>query len=197
MRDLAEKPGFIATIQADLGQFAIYSAGLMRQRTGLVRSLSMLLTPTMMCCLLHRLAHACHQRDLSVLARLVALLNLIIHKIDIDPAAAIGPGLYIPHPAGVVFHACAGPRLTLYSRAVVVPRGFGRGQTAAPQLGAEVTVGANAVVSGAVLIGDRAFVGAGSTIAKNVPAAAYVLDRPQQRLSKKPASPEVSTGKAG
>jgi serine O-acetyltransferase len=173
--------GMRLALRADLRQFATYSAGLMRQRTGWVRTISLLLSPPMLCCLLHRIAHACHRRNWHVLARVASRINHVVHRVDIDPGSMIGPGLYIPHPVGVVFHGHAGAGLTLYSRAVVVPAGHGRGVVNAPQLGNEVTVGVNAVVSGPVRIGHRAFVGSNAAIARDVPDRAYVLERPQQR----------------
>ena len=47
-----------------------------------------------------------------------------------------------------------------------------------PTIGNNVTVNANAVVIGAISIGDNAIIGAGSVVTKNVPADSVVVGNP-------------------
>ncbi len=141
--------------------------------------MSILLTPPLACCLLVRLAHAAHRRGWLRVGRLLALTNAVIHKADVDPASVIGPGLYIPHPPGIVFRGKAGRNLTLFVHAIVGPRApapAGPGALAlCPTLGDDVTVGAQATILGPTTVGDRARIGPHLVVTDPVPAGASVV----------------------
>jgi serine O-acetyltransferase len=104
---------------------------------------------------------------------------MILHHAIIDPAAEIGPGLYIPHPSGVIFRGTAGANLTLYSVVIVGPlRSLpypGAGNQQCPNIGDDVSIGAFALILGPVTVGSRARVGARAVVTQDVAADAALV----------------------
>ena len=174
-----------AWLWIDLRQMSPHMAGGAR---GMLSLVSLLLTPAAACLILHRHAHWLVGRNLGVLARALAALNYFVNKAAICPGSRVGPGLFIPHPAGVVFHGHAGARLTLYHRAIVCPRTTHVDKTVVsadcPRLGDDVTVGVYSVVTGRVSIGSRTFVGAYAVAVEDAPADTVLLDRHSLRVAK-------------
>jgi serine O-acetyltransferase len=87
---------------------------------------------------------------------------------DIDPAAEIGPGIYFPHPFGIVIGGdCK------VGREVGILQGVTLGRKGAtppgPIVGDFSTVNAGAVVIGAITIGTGCKVGANAVVLSNVP----------------------------
>jgi serine O-acetyltransferase len=168
-------------VEADLAEFVKASAGFMAPRVSLVRKISILLTPPLLCGITYRLSHWLYCTGWRRLARLLSGLNYVTHKCAISPAASIGPGLYIPHTVGLVFHGHAGARLTLYHRAVVCAGSVHAWKDEVyadcPVLGDDVTVGVNSVVSGGITVGARSYVAAIAVVSKDVPPDTIVVDR--------------------
>ena len=82
-------------------------------------------------------------------------------------AYALGAGLELPHPNGIVIHPDAklGPDCRLFQQVTI---GTGP-KPGLPQLGARVWVGAGAKILGGVVIGDDAVVGANAVVITDVP----------------------------
>ena len=166
-------------IQADIAQTARYSSAFSSGPLSLMRRVSFMFSPPILCSGTYRLSHWLYRRGLTLPARCLSWLNFVVHRADLSCAAEIGPGLYIPHTSGVIFRGRAGSNLTLLFRSAVVGdridvhhERVGRG---CPRLGDGVTVGVFSVIKGAVTIGDRAFVGASSTVRTDLPANAAVI----------------------
>jgi serine O-acetyltransferase len=162
MRDVLDN------LRADARAYMRHAADFAEQGGGALRMLSVMLTPPLLCSMLHRIAHALWRRDRRAASRWTARLNYRIHKAWISPDSRIGPGLYIPHTAGVLFDGSAGRDLILFANAVV-----GRTHAALParaELGDDVTVGAFAVLTGGIRVGNGARIGPGSVVACDVPA---------------------------
>jgi serine acetyltransferase len=169
-------------LTADLVHYARQAEAFQGDRPGRLRAIGILLTPSLMCCALHRLAHAAFRRGWARSACAVARINAIVHRAVIDPAAEIGPGLYIPHPTGVVFQGTAGANLSLYTFAAVTPREpmpfSGGGRNLCPRIGNDVSIGVRAVVFGPVLVGDRSRIGPNVLVADDVaPDSALMVPR--------------------
>jgi serine O-acetyltransferase len=174
----AARPRLFALIAGDIDEYASAAQGFMGARPGVLRRISMLLTPSVTCCALHRVAHALQRRGWGVPARIVARTNALMHRVELDPAAEIGPRLYIPHPTGVVFQGRAGARLKLFTQAVVCAEGGGApGGTIAnsPRLGDEVTLGVKATILGPIEIGSRVRIGPGVVLRRSLPSDATVV----------------------
>ena len=165
-------PSWWRLVKSDVVHHAREAEAFQGDRPGMLRSISILLTPSLLCCALHRLGHATYRRGWISSSCAIAWINEIVHHTVIDPAAEIGPGLYIPHTTGVVFRGTAGANLSLYSFAIVgplepmpFPGGVGK---LCPRIGNNVSIGAFAMVLGPILVGDRSRVGPHVVVTSNV-----------------------------
>lgn len=91
----------------------------------------------------------------------------------IQRGVVIGPGLKLPHPAGIVLGSGAriGANCIIYHQ--VTLGGARRGDWQAgryPQVGDDVTLFAGAKLLGAISVGDEAVIGANAVVTTDVPA---------------------------
>jgi len=176
---MVSDPSLFDLIAADMKHFVAASADFQAPRATLLRQVSILLTPPLICCVFIRLAHRAHVKGRPRLARALALLNALIHKVEVDPASSIGPGLYIPHPTGVVFRGNAGRNLTLFSASIVGPvlhLPTAPGALAhCPTLGDNVTIGARATVVGPITVGDQSRIGPHAIVSTPVPGGTVLV----------------------
>lgn len=176
MRDAGPPLSLTALIRADFAQAARQAASFRIGPDRPSRWFAMAFLPAMLCVLLHRLAHAAWRRNAPRLAGFVAGINRLFLRARIDPAADIGPGLYIPHPSSVMFAGRAGRNLVLFANALVAPRApparFIAVSAQAADVGDDVMVGFNAIVLGPVTIGDGARIGGGAFVTRDVPGGA-------------------------
>lgn len=100
----------------------------------------------------------------------------IVTGIELDPHAAIGPGLRIYHAGPIVVHGAAtiGSDCVLNVGNVVGDRD-GSGY---PRLGDRVRMGASAQVLGGVTVGDDSYIGAMSLVLADVPPRSVVAGIP-------------------
>lgn len=105
--------------------------------------------------------------------------------IELRYKTKVGPGLRLFHGQALVVHegTVIGPGCTLRQSTTIGAKTLPDGTTSAcPVLGEGVDVGANAVIIGAVTIGDRAVIGAGSVVVKDVAAGAVVAGNPAREI---------------
>jgi serine O-acetyltransferase len=153
--------------------------GALRQDLDLDRSarhwLPEMLTVRAMATVLFRLSQACGAR-VPLLGYVVKQLNHVLTGADLAWQAAVGPGLKLYHPTGVVL----GPDVTIGSECAVqqgVTLGALRqrgltadGRVDSPTVGNRVTLGAGARVLGPISLGDDSVVGANAVVLQDVPA---------------------------
>ena len=154
-------------------------ARILRQTTGGkpisgLKRLMHLSLPAMQVAILHRTAHLLHRRGFRRASGLVADLSLRLTGASLHPGSRIGPGLFVPHPARIVFCGSAGRDLVLLPAALVGPSRWAPPWQPfpedAPRLGDGVVVGAHSSVQGACHVGDLAMVGVGVSATGDVPA---------------------------
>lgn len=89
---------------------------------------------------------------------------------------ALGEGLELPHPNGVVIHhgSQIGPDCRIFQQVTI---GTGP-KPGLPELGARVWVGAGAKVLGGVVIGDDAIIGANAVVISDIPADCVAVGVP-------------------
>jgi serine O-acetyltransferase len=121
----------------------------------------------------HRINHALYGAGIPLLPRFLANVARFLTGIEIHPAARIGKGVFIDHGSGVVI----GDGCTIYQGVTLGGTSLSHGKRH-PTLGRNVTVGVNASVLGAIVLGDNAKVGGGSVVVKDVPANATVVGVP-------------------
>src|SRR5579863_1802608 len=137
---------------------------------------------------LHRAGHGLWRRDFRLLARLLAYANRFLTGIEIHPGARIGRRVVIDHGMGIVIGetATVGNGCLLYKGVNLGGTNLAR-TVRHPQVGNHVVIGANASLLGAIRIGDRARIGSGSVVVKDVPAGATVVGVPARVIVPKHA----------
>ena len=128
---------------------------------------------------LHRIAHDLWTSGSPFEARLLAHTNRFLTGVEIHPGATIGRRVFIDHGMGVVVGETAriGDGCLIYKGVNLGGTSLARTKRH-PQLGANVVVGANACILGAIEIGDGARIGSGSVVVRPVPAGATVVGVP-------------------
>ena len=120
-----------------------------------------------------------------VLRRRIAVLRhafwSAITGADLPLGCAIGGGLLMPHPNGIVIHPDAriGPNCLLFQQ---VTLGVGGAVPGVPTLAGKVDVGAGAKILGGVTIGTGAVIGANAVVLQDVPAGATAVGIPARIL---------------
>lgn len=132
--------------------------------------------------LIYRLSHWCSRHHVRGLPILLERLNLHMFAIEISSSVPIGPGLYIPHPAGTVIMATRVGANCSFIHGVTVGM---RDTWEFPVLGDAVTVGAGARVLGGIELGDGCMVGANAVVIDSVPAHSTAVGVPARILRSK------------
>jgi serine O-acetyltransferase len=166
-------------LSADIDRYVTKSPENIELGNSFKRRLSAFLTPELLCLLLYRMAHWLHCVNWRRAAWVISRINALLHKVDLPPYSCIGPGCRLSHPAGVVFQGSAGRGLTLFGMAVCCAREefLGACHERAPQLGDHVTLGAHAVVMGAISIGGETQVSPFACVTRHVPPCTVVAAR--------------------
>ncbi len=127
----------------------------------------------------HRFIHWVQRLGVPLLPRWLSNFNRFLTGIEIHPAAILGKGVFIDHGMGVVIGETAevGDRCTIYQGVTLGGTSLSHGKRH-PTLGDNVVVGVNAVVLGAIRVGNNSRVGGGSVVVKDVPANATVVGVP-------------------
>ncbi|MFL9827999.1 serine O-acetyltransferase [Rhodoplanes sp. SY1] len=117
--------------------------------------------------------------------RIIALATTVWSGAQISATAKIGPGLYLPHPIGIVIanNTIIGVDVDIY-QGVTIGRIRGNDPRAAI-IGDGVSIYAGAKILGPVSIGDRAEIGANAVVLRNVPADAAAVGVPARVYLKK------------
>lgn len=128
---------------------------------------------------LHRIAHWFYKKKLYTIARILSHTNRHITNIEIHPGAKIGRRFFIDHGMGVVIGETAeiGDDVLMYQGVVLGGTSLEK-KKRHPTIGNNVVIGAGAIVLGAVNIGDRARIGAGSVVITDVPPDATAVGVP-------------------
>jgi serine O-acetyltransferase len=128
---------------------------------------------------LHRIAHWLWTHGFLLLGRLTSHFARHLTGIEIHPGATIGRRFFIDHGMGVVIGETTeiGEDCLLYQGVVLGGTTLEK-KKRHPTLGNGVVVGTGAIVLGAITLGDRSRVGAGSVVVNPVPADTSVVGVP-------------------
>ena len=144
--------------------------------------------------LMHRAAHALHEKGWKMSARAVSQLAKFLTGIEIHPGATIGRGLFIDHGTGVVIGETAviGDNCTLYQGVTLGGTGKQTGKRH-PTLGDNVMVGAGAKILGNFKVGSGSRIAAGAVVLREVPENATAVGVPARvvRVDGKPVPAEA------
>ncbi len=119
---------------------------------------------------LFRISHFFYRHRFLTLSKLVKYLNTFVFRCFIPASVNIGVRLDLPHGGfGVVMHE----DVTIGDDAIIFHNvTIGNGGA---RIGDRVTIGAGAIIIGAVTIGDDVVVGAGTVVTKDIPNGSIVV----------------------
>lgn len=100
---------------------------------------------------------------------LYRIYSELLLSIELPPQTTIGKGIAIRHGFGLVVHKNAeiGDDCFLRHGVTIGNKGTSSGAEV-PKIGANVQIGANAIILGEITIGDNVTIGAGTVITKSV-----------------------------
>jgi len=129
--------------------------------------------------IVHRFSHWIWKRKLYFIARFISHIGRFLTGIEIHPGAKIGRRLFIDHGMGVVIGETAevGDDVLIY-KGVLLGGTSLKKEKRHPTIGNNVVLGSNAIVLGAITVGDNARVGAASVVTHDVPANATAVGVP-------------------
>ena len=135
--------------------------------------------PGLQAIVIYRIAHAINRMGIPFIPRLVSIMGRQATGIEIHPAAAIGPGLFIDHGMGVVIGETTliGRNVTIFQGVTLGGTGKERGKRH-PTVGDNVVIGAGAKVLGNITIGNNSMVGANAVVLRDVPEHSTVVGVP-------------------
>jgi len=127
----------------------------------------------------HRFAHYLWKHKFYFIARLLSHITRFFTGIEIHPGAKIGRRFFIDHGMGIVIGETTeiGNDVLLYKGVVLGGTSLEK-KKRHPTLGNNIIVGSNAIVMGAITIGDNARIGAASVVTHSVPANATAVGIP-------------------
>lgn len=127
----------------------------------------------------HRLAHFLWTHHFRFLGRLLSHISRFLTGIEIHPGASIGRRLFIDHGMGVVIGETSeiGDDVLIY-KGVVLGGTTLEKKKRHPTIRNNVVIGSDAVILGAIELGEGAKIGSGSVVVKSVPRGATVVGIP-------------------
>ncbi len=101
----------------------------------------------------------------------------VVFGIELRTETQVGPGLKLFHCYATVINTdvVLGRNVTLHQSVTIGARHTGE---RSPIIGDDVSIGAGAIILGAIEVGDGAQIGAGTVVVKDVPAGATVVGNP-------------------
>lgn len=127
----------------------------------------------------HRFSHWLWERKLYFLARFTSHVARFLTGIEIHPGAKLGRRVFIDHGMGVVIGETAevGDDVLIY-KGVLLGGTSLKKEKRHPTIGNNVVLGSNAIILGAIKVGDNARVGAASVVTHDVPPNATAVGVP-------------------
>ena len=143
----------------------------------------------------HRASHWLWRHRARLPARALAELTRMLTGVDIHPAAAISPGVFIDHATGVVIGETAeiGADVTIYQGVTLGGTSLDQGKRH-PTVGDRVVIGAGAKILGPITIGHDSSIGANAVVVKPAPPGSVVVGVPGQVIGRSRPRPEPDTG---
>ncbi len=128
---------------------------------------------------MHRMANILWRLKLRLMARILSHITRFFTGVEIHPGAKIGRRFFIDHGMGVVIGETTeiGEDVLIYKGVVLGGTSFEK-KKRHPTVGNNVIIGTNAVVLGAITLGDHSRIGAGSVVLHDVPQNATAVGVP-------------------
>lgn len=156
-------------------------------RIGLRVIIFSLLNPRLHPVIIFRLSCFFQNNHLSVIAKVLTFLNLILFGIETSPRVNIGGGLFLPHTVGTILGAeKIGKNVTIMHGVTLGSKEMDFHFTlgSRPVIGDNVFIGVGAKILGGVTIGDYAKIGANAVVLKDVPPHSLAVGVPAKVIEK-------------
>ena len=141
-----------------------------------LRLLSVMLSPPGMAVTIFRLQSYFFAANLYPVSKILAVLNIILYGVEIDPAAQIDEGLVLGHANGLVIHRLVriGKNCRLMHQNAISPNCI----TGSVVIGDNVTLCAGAKIIGVLTIGDSCVIGMNAVVTRSAPAYSLLAGIP-------------------
>ena len=142
--------------------------------------------------LFHGVAHWLWQKNIKILALMIAYYSRMITGVEIHPGASIGRRVFIDHGMGVVIGETAviGDDVLIYhgvtlgASTAAYMGAATRNRKRHPTIGDGVIIGSGANILGDIKIGTACRISAGAIITDNVPANSLVIAEPSKIIAR-------------
>ncbi|WAC19621.1 hypothetical protein OVA24_20590 [Luteolibacter sp. SL250] len=112
--------------------------------------------------------------------------SAVRHGVFIDPMTEVGGGLFLAHALNIVVNRrCRIGRNVNLSQGITLGIANRGSKAGTPEIGDRVYIGPNAVIFGAIRIGNEAAIGANSVVTKDIPDRSVVVGIPGEVISDK------------
>ncbi len=134
----------------------------------------------------YRMGHALWLRRKNPIWLILLIINRALYPLvrmysglELSPRAQIGGGMYVGHCGPTVIHpnTMAGCNLTVLHGVTI-----GAGTGGIPRIGNDVSIGVGATLIGGITIGDRATIGAGAVVTKDIPEGCVAVGIPARPI---------------
>jgi serine O-acetyltransferase len=119
---------------------------------------------------------------LYLIAHVIFKISGMIYNIHIESYEDFGPGLFIAHPSCIFIGGKIGKNCILH-QFTTIGWGYSDGKYGTPEIGDNVWIGPNVVISGKIIIGSNSTIAAGAVVTKDVPEKALVIGNPARIVS--------------
>ena len=117
---------------------------------------------------LYRLAHSLQRRGLSPLAKLLTWWNFFLYGAEISSHCEIGPAFFMPHCSGTVIGANRiGSHAVIYHNVTLGAKSIDPAHGERPVVGDRCFLASGAKIIGAIELGDDVTVGANAVVTKS------------------------------
>ncbi|MCX0339644.1 serine O-acetyltransferase [Acinetobacter radioresistens] len=122
---------------------------------------------------LYRLSFFLRKKNIKLFSVILDKFIFFLYNCEIRSTAKIGPGLLIRHPIGIIIGGKAeiGENFSIGQNTTI---GGNNNKTnnsrSQPIIGDNVTIGANSMIIGPLIIGNNSFIGSMSLVNKDIPS---------------------------
>lgn len=157
----------IKLLQSDLERYYFYT-GKPNRTPKKIELYKCFIIPRCLLATLYRVSHSFYKREWVILGQLITWIAFFLFGSEINSRTEIGPGLFFPHPNGIVIGAKSiGCNAVIYHQTTIGAARVEFGMNNRPVLGDNIVVGAGAKILGDFSMPDDCLVKANSLITKH------------------------------
>ena len=157
----------IKLLQSDLERYYFYT-GRPNRVPKIIELYKCFIIPRCLLASLYRVSHSFYNREWVILGQLITWIAFFLFGSEINSRTEIGPGLFFPHPNGIVIGAKSiGCNAVIYHQTTIGAARVEFGMNNRPVLGDNIVIGAGAKILGDFSMPDDCLVKANSLITKH------------------------------